>query len=708
MTKYNTGNPVGSADPRDLYDNAENTDVWVLSKEKEMAPDRLGVQRKTWHGMEKAFDDFLASSGYQNMGTYGAGIEFTAYNQTVFVGGTAWRLAASTGLPYTTTGAGMPEGGAFVDIGDAVLRQELAGDPADGLGASLVNGSVIWVSSVAEMKAYNVPANTQFNLEAAGLSGMFVFRAGNYASEVTADPFGAFYIARAGDPTGGSGVFERIDKAVVHQSWFGIVDNPLIDIDQTARVKSFWDLAATQSMGVAWDMTVGIADKLNTPSNLNLLCKNVTLKVRTDFDGGTGFREAISSENASDVQVEGLRLDGNESALGGLTPVFVGDPVRGFAVIGGCDNVTFRSCRADNVQANAFIHFSGGAYTQSKNVIFDNCVSENSGLGFGQEIVQGTVVTPEGPGYTEYRNCRAILCNYGLYVAGGEFKVIGGYYQAKRLRALVVYTGDGHAVTKGDIQSATFRMTPETGNNPCAEFKCINEQSTAPNYEAQQDLDVTLSGVCKFIQDEPTGINLKIKEGCNVKCTGPVLIGGVSCIRTEQSSLTGGPYRPGVIVFDAPKFRDFQTDGIRADMEISLTDPVFSSPAGVSAAGVELVTGGVVRMKRPTFGAATDATTLDKGVTTTASGTRAIVTEAKPENVTTLFSVTVANAALWDVEKTEGGSAFDRNIIYGSGSPEGVVAAALGRVYVDTDGGAGTTLYVKESVNLGSTGWVAK
>ena len=44
---------------------------------------------------------------------------------------------------------------------------------------------------------------------------------------------------------------------------------------------------------------------------------------------------------------------------------------------------------------------------------------------------------------------------------------------------------------------------------------------------------------------------------------------------------------------------------------------------------------------------------------------------------------------------------------YGSGSPEGVVTADVGAIYRRTDGGAGTTLYVKES-GTGNTGWVAK
>lgn len=44
---------------------------------------------------------------------------------------------------------------------------------------------------------------------------------------------------------------------------------------------------------------------------------------------------------------------------------------------------------------------------------------------------------------------------------------------------------------------------------------------------------------------------------------------------------------------------------------------------------------------------------------------------------------------------------------WGSGSPEGVVTAPVGAFYSRTDGGAGTSFYVKES-GTGNTGWVAK
>jgi hypothetical protein len=49
----------------------------------------------------------------------------------------------------------------------------------------------------------------------------------------------------------------------------------------------------------------------------------------------------------------------------------------------------------------------------------------------------------------------------------------------------------------------------------------------------------------------------------------------------------------------------------------------------------------------------------------------------------------------------------DLPVYKGSGSPEGVVTASIGSIYLRTDGGTGTTFYVKES-GTANTGWVAK
>jgi hypothetical protein len=47
-------------------------------------------------------------------------------------------------------------------------------------------------------------------------------------------------------------------------------------------------------------------------------------------------------------------------------------------------------------------------------------------------------------------------------------------------------------------------------------------------------------------------------------------------------------------------------------------------------------------------------------------------------------------------------------ILVGTGTPEGVVSAIVGSLYLNLSGGSGTTLYVKESGSNGNTGWVGK
>lgn len=47
------------------------------------------------------------------------------------------------------------------------------------------------------------------------------------------------------------------------------------------------------------------------------------------------------------------------------------------------------------------------------------------------------------------------------------------------------------------------------------------------------------------------------------------------------------------------------------------------------------------------------------------------------------------------------------SVITGSGSPEGVFPSPVGTIFLRTNGGANTTLYVKES-GTGDTGWIAK
>ena len=58
MTTYNTGNPVGSVDPKDLYDNAQNLDNIVNGSEHSYS-DRKGVTRRSLTGIDAAADACL-------------------------------------------------------------------------------------------------------------------------------------------------------------------------------------------------------------------------------------------------------------------------------------------------------------------------------------------------------------------------------------------------------------------------------------------------------------------------------------------------------------------------------------------------------------------------------------------------------------------------------------------------------------------------
>lgn len=161
---YNTGNAVPSRDPRDLLDNAESLDIRVNSRTERSTPDRLGVERKTWHGMEcdfaegqidraARFDTFLAGSAYQLLGDYAAGIELTARNQVFLYAGEYYRAAAATALPYTLTGTWATDSAYLVGVGDAVLRQDLAisSDPAKG--AALIGRAIRQIKSAQELRS---------------------------------------------------------------------------------------------------------------------------------------------------------------------------------------------------------------------------------------------------------------------------------------------------------------------------------------------------------------------------------------------------------------------------------------------------------------------------------------------------------------------------------------------------------------------------
>ncbi|HCI4635681.1 TPA: hypothetical protein NO919_002805 [Klebsiella quasipneumoniae subsp. quasipneumoniae] len=152
MSTYKTKNPLGSAAVKDLYDNAENVDKFVNDRTKEELEDRLGVLRKTWHGMEMIFSRFIdyitgrgeqavAAIGWQELGNWAVGLAVDNRQQIVYYNGSWYKYLGE--LEHVIAGDS-PENdggvwsaanptGEWSNIGDAALRSNLGSSEGTSL-----------------------------------------------------------------------------------------------------------------------------------------------------------------------------------------------------------------------------------------------------------------------------------------------------------------------------------------------------------------------------------------------------------------------------------------------------------------------------------------------------------------------------------------------------------------------------------------------
>lgn len=113
MSTYNTGNPIGSTKVEDLFDNAQNLDIATNSQTQKTWVDRLGVTRKTFHGVEDQGDKIIekiqqdAASAIAGLGyfvpvEYAPGLEVETTNFTVIGPDGVVYAAQPSALPFVT------------------------------------------------------------------------------------------------------------------------------------------------------------------------------------------------------------------------------------------------------------------------------------------------------------------------------------------------------------------------------------------------------------------------------------------------------------------------------------------------------------------------------------------------------------------------------------------------------------------------------
>ncbi|WP_225037491.1 hypothetical protein [Pseudomonas aeruginosa] len=141
MTTFQTLNPLGSKDPRDLYDNAENYDAAMNDRANQQWIDRFGVGRPTWFGVEQRVNEFLAASGFESTPLeYVDGSPLTVDRPTQLIqrDGNLYSVKLPASFPIELSGNWSTDQNLLVAQVDRSLRQQLA-DPLDpSAGAALV------------------------------------------------------------------------------------------------------------------------------------------------------------------------------------------------------------------------------------------------------------------------------------------------------------------------------------------------------------------------------------------------------------------------------------------------------------------------------------------------------------------------------------------------------------------------------------------
>lgn len=365
MTTYNTGNEIGSADPRDLFDNSQNFDEFVNSVIHKTFPDRLGRERLTWCGMvdrfneaqqqrmeefqaeqkernaqftqaqeeredqftqaqeerEDRFNQFIISSGYEYIGDYGPNVTFTEYNQIVRgPDGDFWRVSGGTDLPYTTTGAGIPEDGALVNVSDAVLRQEL---DADGGVARVRNARAVvetlddlknapWIQTgmTVEIEGREESGDGGWNIYDIVPSGSGVDDGGSYIdlpgsntqarglfpNGINVKQFGAFDDPQAwSSPGPGSATFDQFPffNAAANYAVNSTIDVPpgRYHVKQKTTQDAYWILAAGATVSGANTARVGgYRDLSNLSGTVSQWVNNPQGGDGSPFSGGANSR----------------------------------------------------------------------------------------------------------------------------------------------------------------------------------------------------------------------------------------------------------------------------------------------------------------------------------------------------------------------------------------------------------------------------------
>lgn len=348
MSTYKTGNQLGSAAVKDLFDNAENLDFALNSLTALIWTDRLGKVRPSFFGMETSFlsqmasqesrftsqladqdtrfNTFIASSGYDIIGDYTGGtipegdpLTITEYNQLIRYNNELYKLTAATNIPFTASGKTdetwtTTDSAHFVSVGDAALRQNLGS--GEGL---LYIGSVPTIAHLSTIS----PAVAGQRIQVTEFDYGYIVGGGNFIVQHAAD-----FIADGGKvvDSGIAGlVFVREEyyaSRIVRPEWYGC----------RGRGASIPDTIPFANMLVALNDGDYIKLRANSvhynhfPNNSQVSDGWVITADNITLDGGGATLSRATPPSASYSGFTNLKLTGDNPRIAGALLITSDDP----------------------------------------------------------------------------------------------------------------------------------------------------------------------------------------------------------------------------------------------------------------------------------------------------------------------------------------------------------------------------------------------
>ncbi|EMF4436086.1 TPA: hypothetical protein MAN63_004876 [Klebsiella pneumoniae] len=508
---------LGSSSPEVLLKNATNLDKLVNGRESESLPDRFGVLRKTWHGMEMIFNRFIdyitgrgeqavAAIGWQELGNWAVGLAVDNRQQIVYYNGSWYKYLGE--LEHVIAGDS-PENdggvwsaanptGKWSNIGDAALRSNLG----SGEGFALVGqvSSFTALRSVVPsyegqsilLRAHPVGWSAMSHGPVGG--GEFISRRGS------AEDDGGYICV----PTGQSEYYwQRIPKnpGKVCATEFGLYDGAPLD----GIIKNAINYCITNSVGYLSVPPLGPAgytisgglEFINTTNGLIIEGPGMGTKGSTPVITHTGANVALTFKRATQAQslfnrviLKNFTAVGNalatafvrfsDFACGSIFDSVIRDYTTGTAIDIYNDKGWTELFRVDNVvvrtsQRGIWFH-SNPASTDDQTLSFYGASISNFDFQHGITAASYGIYVGDGSRADNLYNCDIDMM--GWWEVGGNSTALYAADKA-RVDGSADFRYDGFAANPITSSSQPCRLVRKAGLTGYVKLNCKNYKHNA-------------------------------------------------------------------------------------------------------------------------------------------------------------------------------------------------------------------------------------